>query len=54
MDDIDITSFADNNTPYVTADDLVGATASLENTSNTLFEWFSGNLFKDNADKCFY
>ena len=25
---------------------------SLENTSNTLFKWFSDNLFKGNADKC--
>ena len=52
MDDIDITRFAESNTPYVTADDKDGAIASLENTSNILFEWFSGNVFKGNADKC--
>ena len=26
--------------------------ASLENASNTVFKWFSDNLFKGNADKC--
>ena len=37
MDDIDTTNYADNNTPYGTADDIDGVTASLENASNTLF-----------------
>ena len=29
-----------------------GVITSLENASNTLFKWFSANLFKGNADKC--
>ena len=37
MDDIDIANYADDNTPYVTADDIDGDTASLENASNALF-----------------
>ena len=52
MDDIDIAKYADDNTPYLTADDIDGVIASLENASGTLFKWFSDNLFKGNADKC--
>ena len=52
MDDIDIANYADGNTPYVTADDIDGVIASLENVSNNLFKWFSDNLFKGNTDKC--
>ena len=47
----DIASYADDKAPYVTADDIDGVIASLENASNTLFKWFSDNLFKGNADK---
>ena len=36
-DDIGIVNFADNNTSYVTADYIDGVIASLQNTSNTLF-----------------
>ena len=52
MGDIDIANYADDNTPYVTADDIDGVIAFLENASNTLFKWFSDNLFKGNAFKC--
>ena len=52
MGDIDIVNYADDNTPYVTADDIDGVIAFLENASNTLFKWFSDNLFKGNAFKC--
>ena len=52
MDDLDITNYADNNTPYVTTEDIDGVIASLENASNTLFKWFRDNLFKGNANKC--
>ena len=52
MDELDITNYADNNTPYVTAEDIDGVIASLENASNTLFKWFRGNLFKDKVGKC--
>ena len=46
MGDIDIANYADDNTPYVTADDIDGVIAFLENASNTLFKWFSDNLLK--------
>ena len=52
MDDRDISNYADNNTLYVTADDIAGVIASLENASGTLFKWFKENLFKLNANKC--
>ena len=51
-DDIDIANYADDNTPYNTADDKDEVIASFENASNTLPKWFSDNLFKGNADKC--
>ena len=35
-DDTDIVNCADDNTPYVTEDDLDGVIASLMNASNTL------------------
>ena len=52
MDDIDIANYVQDNTPYVTAEDIDGVKASLENASNSLFKWFRDNLFKGNADKC--
>ena len=52
MDDTDIVNYSDDNTRYVTAGDVDGVIASLENTSNILFKWFSDNNFKGNADKC--
>ena len=52
MDDRDIPNYADNSTLYVTADDIGGVIASLENASNTLFKWFRESLFKLNANKC--
>ena len=52
MNDIDIANHADDNTPYVTADDLDGVVVSLENASDSSFEWFSDNLFEYNIDKC--
>ena len=54
MHDTDIGNYADGNATYVTADDIDGVIAFLENALNTLFKlckWFSDNLFKDNADK---
>ena len=39
---MDIANYADNNTPYVTADDM---------DEVVLLKWFSDNLVKDNADK---
>ena len=52
LHDVDIASYADENTPYVIADDINGVIKSIEQTSKPLFEWFENNLLKSNADKC--
>ena len=48
---MDITSYADDNTAYVSAGDTNDVLVSLENTSEALFEWFKNNILKSNADK---
>ena len=40
LTDVDIASYADDNTPYVTVDDMSGVITSLEKASKTLSEWF--------------
>ena len=51
LNDVDIASYADDNTPYVIADDINGVITSLEKASKALFEWFENNLLKSNAGK---
>ena len=49
----DFASYADDNTPYVGANNMDGVVKSLEGASTKLFKWFSSdNLMKSNADKC--
>ena len=50
--DADNTSFADDNTPYVIADDINYVIASIEKASEVLFEGFENNLLKSNAGIC--
>ena len=52
VNDIDFASYADDNTPYMIADNVDGLITSLEQASNGLLEWFKNNLLKGNADKC--
>ena len=52
VNDIDIASYVDDNTPYMIADNVDDLITSLEQASNGLFEWFKNNLLKSNADKC--
>ena len=49
---MDIANYADDNTPYATANDIDSLIASLKETSKSLFTWFDNNLMKSNADKC--
>ena len=44
IEDTDIASYADDNTPYVSADNIDGAIKSLEEASEISFKWFSDNL----------
>ena len=48
----DIANYADDNTPYATANDIDSLIASLEETSKFLFTWFDNNPMKSSADKC--
>ena len=50
--DIDIDSYADDNTPYMIADNVDDVITSLEQASNSLYEWFKNNLLRSNSDKC--
>ena len=52
LNDVDIASYADDNTPYFIAGDINGIITSLEKASKALFEWFENNWLKSNADKC--
>ena len=52
LNDVDIASYADDNTPDVIADDINAVITSSEQTSKALFEWFENNLLKSNAYKC--
>ena len=52
VNDIDIASYADDNTPYMIADNADDFITSLEQASNSLFEWYKNNLLNSNADKC--
>ena len=46
IEDTDIASYADDNTPYVIADNIDGVIKSLEEASEILFKWFNDNLMR--------
>ena len=48
---MDIAYFADDNTPFTSANNIDDLTDSLEKASISLFKWFKDNLFKGNPDK---
>ena len=52
IDDVDLASYTDDNTPYVTADNVDEAIDSLEQAANALFNGFKDNIFQENYDKC--
>ena len=43
---IDIASYADDNSPYIAADNIDDLNKSLEEASNALFQWLNNNLLK--------
>ena len=49
---MDIATYADDKTPYASANDIDSLIASLEEASKFLFTWFDNNLMKRNAVKC--
>ena len=50
--DIDIASYADDNTPFIVEDNIENVISSLEEAANALFDWFDNNRLKSNPDKC--
>ena len=52
VNDTDIASYADCNTPYMIADNVGNLITSLEQAFSVLLEQFQSNLLKSNADKC--
>ena len=52
LKDVDIANFADDNTPFTSANNIDDLIDSPEKASSSLFKWFKDNLFKGNPDKC--
>ena len=52
MSDTDFASYADDSTPYVSADTIDEVINRLETASAKLFKWFVDNQMKANRDKC--
>ena len=52
VEEANIISYADGNTPYVRSENVDVAQEKLEEVVKVLFEWFSNNFLKANADKC--
>ena len=52
ISDNDVASYADDNTPYVSADTIGEVIKSLETASVKFFKWFTDNQMKGNQDKC--
>ena len=50
--DFDITSYAGDNTPYMSANNMDRVVHSLEQVFTKSLKWFSDNLIKSNDDKC--
>ena len=51
-DNVDIASYADDTTPYVSGVTLDSTLKWLEKVADLLFTWFSYNQMKGNEDKC--
>ena len=52
IDDCNIASYADDNTPYTSSSNLDALINKLEQRTDNLFQWFRNNHMKANADKC--
>ena len=52
IDNCDIASYADDNTPYTGDFNLEEVIQKLQLITNNLFKWFKNNHMKANADKC--
>ena len=52
VEEADIMSYADDNTLYVCSENIDVTLEKLEEVGKVLFEWFSNNFLKANAEKC--
>ena len=52
MKETDFSSYADDNTPYRTADTIDEVKKLLKHDSAMLFKWFSDNQMKANVSNC--
>ena len=46
-------SYADDNTPFASAQNHEKLIKSLQSALNGVFEWYQENYFKANTDKCY-
>ena len=53
VEEADIMSYADDNTPYLCSENVDITIEKLEEGGKVLFEWFSNNFLKANTDKCY-
>ena len=51
MGGIGFESYADDNTPYTTENDMEDVIFKLQNSSKILFQWFMDSKMKANPDK---
>lgn len=52
--DVDIATYANDNTPYIVGDDIDHVISALQNATASLFEWFLDNQMKTtNPKKCY-
>ena len=54
VENIDIASYADDNTSYTTGNSIEETIRKLENAAKTLFQWFIDNQMKATPDKCHF
>ena len=54
IDDVDVGSYADDNTPYTHGKFSNKALDKPECTSRNIFEWFLNNTMRANPDKCHF
>ena len=50
--DLEYASFADGTTPYSYLPEMIYILEKLEKGIQSMFDWFSENVLKANADKC--
>ena len=52
MNEIEFASYADNNTPYTSGQNIDAVIRTLENDADRLLKQFSNNQMKTNKNKC--